>query len=177
MGRCTEFDAKIEHYDQIAGSITDQLTIERIKKLVERMAAEGLRFIQSKGREGPYWRCNAAFRYVQLACGRFCRYRQNRCRLPDLGNSLTIGLTSSHSWLKAYGRLFLNFHQEMQPHLKATETFPSERTRKFARMKLAEPQMSARARSILISPNARSPQRRCMNGLKNWVKAIECSCR
>ena len=35
-----QLDAKIEHYNRIAGSITDQLTIERIKKLVKEMTAE-----------------------------------------------------------------------------------------------------------------------------------------
>jgi hypothetical protein len=39
-------------------------------------------------------------------------------------------------------------------------------------VKLAEPVMSSRARSILICLNERSPQRRCLNGSKNWVKTI-----
>ena len=38
--RCVQLDAKIEHYNRIAGSLTDQLTIERIKMLVEQMTAE-----------------------------------------------------------------------------------------------------------------------------------------
>ena len=38
--RCVEFDAKIERYNRIAGYLTDQLTIERIKMLVNELAAE-----------------------------------------------------------------------------------------------------------------------------------------
>ena len=38
--RCAELDDKIEHYSRIAGSITDQLTIERINELVKQMKAE-----------------------------------------------------------------------------------------------------------------------------------------
>ena len=38
--RCLELDTKIERYNRIAGSITDQLAIERIKKLVNELAAE-----------------------------------------------------------------------------------------------------------------------------------------
>jgi hypothetical protein len=38
--RCVELDHKIEHYKRISASITDQLTIDRIKELVEQMKAE-----------------------------------------------------------------------------------------------------------------------------------------
>ncbi len=38
--RCVELDSKIEQYKRIAGSITDQLTLERINELVKRMTAE-----------------------------------------------------------------------------------------------------------------------------------------
>jgi hypothetical protein len=37
--KCDELDRKIEHYNRIAGSINDQLTIDRIKELVEEMHA------------------------------------------------------------------------------------------------------------------------------------------
>ncbi len=38
-GKCVEFDKKIEHYERIAASITDQLTIDRIKMLIEELRA------------------------------------------------------------------------------------------------------------------------------------------
>jgi hypothetical protein len=37
--KCDELDRKIEHYNRISGSINDQLTIDRIKELVEQMWA------------------------------------------------------------------------------------------------------------------------------------------
>jgi hypothetical protein len=37
---CFELDKKIEQYRRIASSITDQLTIDRIKKLIKDTAAE-----------------------------------------------------------------------------------------------------------------------------------------
>jgi hypothetical protein len=37
--KCVEFDKKIEHYERIAVSITDQLTIDRIKMLIEELRA------------------------------------------------------------------------------------------------------------------------------------------
>lgn len=35
--KCRELDDKIEHYRRIAGSISDQLTIDRIRLLVSEM--------------------------------------------------------------------------------------------------------------------------------------------
>ena len=43
--RCVELDAKIEHYNRIAGSITDRLTIERINERVSQMTAEKARLL------------------------------------------------------------------------------------------------------------------------------------
>jgi hypothetical protein len=37
--QCVELDKKIEHYEKIAGSISDRLTLDRIKQLVEQMKA------------------------------------------------------------------------------------------------------------------------------------------
>ena len=37
--QCLELDKKIEHYERIARSINDQLTIDRLKELVEQMRA------------------------------------------------------------------------------------------------------------------------------------------
>ena len=37
--QCMELDKKIEHYERIARSINDQLTIDRLKELVEQMKA------------------------------------------------------------------------------------------------------------------------------------------
>jgi hypothetical protein len=37
--RCDELDRKIEHYKRISASISDQLTIDRIRGLVEQMQA------------------------------------------------------------------------------------------------------------------------------------------
>jgi FAD/FMN-containing dehydrogenase len=38
--KCVELDGKIEHYERISASISDQLTIDRIKELVEQMKAQ-----------------------------------------------------------------------------------------------------------------------------------------
>jgi hypothetical protein len=38
--KCIELDDKIEHYERISVSINDQVTIDRIKKLVEQMKAQ-----------------------------------------------------------------------------------------------------------------------------------------
>jgi hypothetical protein len=35
--KCVELDGKIEHYERLSASINDQLTIDRIKELVEQM--------------------------------------------------------------------------------------------------------------------------------------------
>jgi hypothetical protein len=37
--KCIELDGKIEHYERVAASIPDQLTIDRIKELVEQTKA------------------------------------------------------------------------------------------------------------------------------------------
>jgi FAD/FMN-containing dehydrogenase len=38
--KCVELDGKIEHYERLSASINDQLTIDRIKELVEQMKAQ-----------------------------------------------------------------------------------------------------------------------------------------
>jgi hypothetical protein len=38
--KCVELDSKIDHYRFLADRITDQLTIDGIKQLIERMQAE-----------------------------------------------------------------------------------------------------------------------------------------
>ena len=38
--KCVELDKKIEHYRWIASMIGDQLTLDRIKQLVERIKAQ-----------------------------------------------------------------------------------------------------------------------------------------
>jgi hypothetical protein len=38
--KCVELDKKIEHYERIAASITDQFTIDRIKMLIEELQAK-----------------------------------------------------------------------------------------------------------------------------------------
>ena len=38
--KCVELDKKLEQYRRIASSITDQLTIERLNKLIKDTAAE-----------------------------------------------------------------------------------------------------------------------------------------
>jgi hypothetical protein len=38
--KCVELDKKLEQYRRVAGSITDQLTIDRINKLIRETVAE-----------------------------------------------------------------------------------------------------------------------------------------
>jgi hypothetical protein len=38
--KCVKLDSKIDHYRILADRITDQLTIDGIKQLIERMQAE-----------------------------------------------------------------------------------------------------------------------------------------
>jgi hypothetical protein len=38
--QCVEIDKKIEHYQRMASRITDQVTLDGIKELVERMQAQ-----------------------------------------------------------------------------------------------------------------------------------------
>jgi hypothetical protein len=38
--KCVEIDKKLEQYRRLASSITDQLTIDRINKLIKDKAAE-----------------------------------------------------------------------------------------------------------------------------------------
>ncbi len=38
--KCKELDHKIEHYERIRANISDQLTVDRIKELLEQMKAE-----------------------------------------------------------------------------------------------------------------------------------------
>jgi hypothetical protein len=42
--KCTELDAKIEHYRRLSSRLTDQPTLDGIKKLIERMKAEKATF-------------------------------------------------------------------------------------------------------------------------------------
>jgi len=39
-GKCTELDDKIAHYTRISTHITDQLTLDGIKRLIEQASAE-----------------------------------------------------------------------------------------------------------------------------------------
>jgi hypothetical protein len=38
--KCTELDSKIEHYRLMASRMTDQATLDGIKRLIERMQAQ-----------------------------------------------------------------------------------------------------------------------------------------
>ena len=38
--KCSEIDAKIEHYQHLSGWITDQPALDGIKQLIEQMKAE-----------------------------------------------------------------------------------------------------------------------------------------
>jgi hypothetical protein len=38
--RCVELDGKIAHYERLCNSISDQLTIDRIKELVKQIKAQ-----------------------------------------------------------------------------------------------------------------------------------------
>ena len=38
--KCIQFDKKIEHYERLAGGITDELTLERLRELVREMKAQ-----------------------------------------------------------------------------------------------------------------------------------------
>ena len=38
--KCKELDNKIEHYERIRANIGDQLTVDRIKELLEQMRTE-----------------------------------------------------------------------------------------------------------------------------------------
>jgi FAD/FMN-containing dehydrogenase len=38
--KCVELDGKIEHYQRLSSTITDQRTLDAIKELTERMRAE-----------------------------------------------------------------------------------------------------------------------------------------
>jgi len=38
--KCVELDGKIEHYERISAAISDRLTIDRIKELVQQMKAQ-----------------------------------------------------------------------------------------------------------------------------------------
>jgi hypothetical protein len=42
--RCTELDAKIEHYQRLSSRLTDQLTLDGIKELIERVKAQKAAF-------------------------------------------------------------------------------------------------------------------------------------
>jgi hypothetical protein len=38
--KCSQLDAKIEHYQRLSSQLTDQPTLDGIEKLIERMKAE-----------------------------------------------------------------------------------------------------------------------------------------
>jgi hypothetical protein len=38
--KCVEFDGKIDHYRFLASRLTDELTLDGIKQLIERLQAE-----------------------------------------------------------------------------------------------------------------------------------------
>jgi hypothetical protein len=38
--KCTQLDAKIEHYERLSSKLTDQPTLDGIKELIKRMKAE-----------------------------------------------------------------------------------------------------------------------------------------
>jgi len=38
--KCVELDGKIEHYQRLSAGVTDQLTLDGIKKLIEGMKAQ-----------------------------------------------------------------------------------------------------------------------------------------
>jgi hypothetical protein len=38
--KCVELDKKLEQYRRLASSITDQLTVDRLNKLIREMVAE-----------------------------------------------------------------------------------------------------------------------------------------
>jgi hypothetical protein len=38
--KCVEIDSKIEHYQRLSSKIADQLTLDGIKELIERMKAQ-----------------------------------------------------------------------------------------------------------------------------------------
>ena len=42
--KCVAIDRKIEHYERLCLSITDQITIERIKEVVTEMKAQKTKF-------------------------------------------------------------------------------------------------------------------------------------
>lgn len=38
--KCVELDEKIQHYERIGSALNDQLTVDRIRELVEQMRAQ-----------------------------------------------------------------------------------------------------------------------------------------
>ena len=38
--KCVEIDGKIDHYQRLSYGVSDQLTLDEIKKLIERMKAQ-----------------------------------------------------------------------------------------------------------------------------------------
>lgn len=47
--KCVEIDSKIEHYRFIASRITDQETLDGIKKLIERVQAQKVELHPEQG--------------------------------------------------------------------------------------------------------------------------------
>jgi hypothetical protein len=76
---------------------------------------------------------------------------------------------------KSRGTWYVSFDrpEAKRRHPRATETFPNEREAKNLRERnWPRPEMSVRARLILICRNGRSPQRIFLNGSKNRMKTI-----
>jgi hypothetical protein len=48
--KCVELDKKIERYREVSSSLTDQITIDRIKSLIDELQAQKLNFTPSRSR-------------------------------------------------------------------------------------------------------------------------------
>ena len=48
--KCAELDAKIERYRRISASVNDQLTLDRIKELVEEIKAQKVALHPEQGK-------------------------------------------------------------------------------------------------------------------------------
>lgn len=46
--KCIQLDKKIEHYERLAGGISDELTLERLRELVREMRAQKSAFHQDQ---------------------------------------------------------------------------------------------------------------------------------
>jgi hypothetical protein len=70
--KCVELDRKIEHYERIAASITDQLTIDRFKMLIEECGPERSACILKAASVGLFIESGGLGRPGSLAMG-LCR--------------------------------------------------------------------------------------------------------